>query len=108
MHIPEPQGPKLARQLSPAERKDSIQTRQRPAEVNTVLMIAGVYNGTEIASWTEDQQAQDAAKLQELLNMYKFGTVEVVDTLGTNTAVGRILQNASRLSVPMQTSTQER
>ena len=108
MHIPEPQGPKLARQLSPAERQDNIQTRQKPAEVNTVLMIAGVYNGTEIASWTEDQQAQDAAKLQELLNMYKFGTVEVVDTLGTNTAVGRILQNASRLSVPMQTSTQER
>ena len=43
MHVPEPQGPKPARQLSPAEREGSIQKRQ--AEVNTVLMAAGVHSG---------------------------------------------------------------
>ena len=42
MQIPDLQIPKPARQWSPAERKDSIQKRQRPAEVNTVLTIAGV------------------------------------------------------------------
>ena len=41
MQIPDPQIPKPARPLSPAERENSIQKRQRPAEVNTVLDIAG-------------------------------------------------------------------
>ena len=41
MQIPDPQTPKLARPLSPAEREDSIPKFQRPAEVNTVLAIAG-------------------------------------------------------------------
>ena len=62
MQIPGPQMPKLARQLSAAEREDSILKRKRPAEANTVLTIAGVYNGNEIASWTEDQKALHTAK----------------------------------------------
>ena len=41
MVIPGPQIPKPARPLSPAEREDSIQKRQKPAELNTVLAIAG-------------------------------------------------------------------
>ena len=56
MHIPNPQAPKPAHPVSPAEREDSMQERHRPAEVNTVLMIADVYSGNEIASWTEDQK----------------------------------------------------
>ena len=40
MRVPDPQIPKPARPLSPAEREDSIQKRQRPAEVNTVLAVA--------------------------------------------------------------------
>ena len=48
MHILD-QKQKLARTLSPAEREDSIQKRQRPAEVYTVLSIAGAYSGNEIA-----------------------------------------------------------
>ena len=44
--------------------------------MNTVLTVAGVYHGNETASWTEDREA----KVQELLlNMDKFGVVEVVD-----------------------------
>ena len=65
--------------LSPAEREDSKQKRQRPSEVNGVLTLAGVYNGREVAAWTEDQQAKHEATLQELRNMDKFGVVEVVD-----------------------------
>ena len=41
MQIPDPELPKPARSLSPAEKEDSIQKRQRPAMVNTVLAIAG-------------------------------------------------------------------
>ena len=41
MVIPGPQIPKQARRFSPAEREDSIQKRQRPAEVDTVLALAG-------------------------------------------------------------------
>ena len=42
MVIPGPQILKPARPLSPAEREDSIQKRQRPTEVNTVLALTGV------------------------------------------------------------------
>ena len=63
----------------PAEREDSIQQRQRPAEVYTVLTIAGAYNGNEIATLMDDQKALHTAKVNELLNMDKFGVVEVVD-----------------------------
>ena len=56
-HIPKP-----ARQLSPAEREESIRKRQRPAAVNTALTRAGVYNGNEITSCTEDQKAQTLQK----------------------------------------------
>ena len=41
MVIPGPQIPKPARPLPPAEGEDSIQKRQRPSEVNTVLAIPG-------------------------------------------------------------------
>ena len=57
----------------------SIQKRQRPAEVNTVLTIAGAYSGNEIAILTDDQNALRIAKVDELLNMDTFGVVEVVD-----------------------------
>ena len=46
--------------------------------VNRVLTIAGVYNGNEVATWTEDQQAKHEATLEELRNVDKFGVVEVV------------------------------
>ena len=48
MQIPDPQRPKPGRPLSPAEREDSIQKRQRPAEVNTELAIAGGDSRVEI------------------------------------------------------------
>ena len=108
MQIPDPEIPTPARQMSPAEREDSIPKRHRPAEVNTMLTTAGVYNGNEIASWTEDQKALHAAKQkqEELLNMDKFGcgrdgrqtaiTTSSLDTLGTKTAAGRILKHANR------------
>ena len=44
-HVLEPHRPKPARQLSPAEREDSIQKRQRSAEA-TVLTSAGAFVGT--------------------------------------------------------------
>ena len=69
----------LSRLLSPAKREGSNQIRQRPAEVNTVLTIAGVCNGNEIASWTGNQKGLHTDKPKELLNMDKFGVVEVVD-----------------------------
>ena len=74
-----PQIPKPARPLSPAEREDSIQERQRPTEVNTVLTIARAYSGNEIATQTDDVHESHTAKVNELLNMDKFGAVEVVD-----------------------------
>ena len=67
------------RPLSPTEREDSIQKRQRPAEVNTVKTIAGACSGNEIATLMDDQNALHTAKVNELLNMDKFGVVEVVD-----------------------------
>ena len=79
MVIPGPQIPKPARPLSPAEREDSIQKRQRPTEVNTVLALAGGDNRLEISTLTDDQKALLTAKVNELLNMDKFGVVELVD-----------------------------
>ena len=48
VQILDSQIPKLAPPLSPAEREDSIQKRQRPAEVNTVLATAGSDSRIEI------------------------------------------------------------
>ena len=79
LQIPDPQTPKPARRLSPAEREGSIQKRQSPAEANTVLTIAELHNENEIASWTEDQKAPSTAKQKELFNMDLSGVVEVVD-----------------------------
>ena len=79
MQIPDPQTPKPARPLSPAEREDSIPKRQRPAEVNTVLAIAGRDRRIEISTLTDDQKSLHTAHVNELLNMDKFGVVEVVD-----------------------------
>ena len=45
----------------------------------SVLTIAGLYNGNEIATFTDDQNALHTAKVNELLNMDKVGVVEVVD-----------------------------
>ena len=104
MQIADPQISKPARQLSPAEREDSIRKRQRPPEVNTLLTIVGACNGNEIAALTDDQNALHTAKGNELLNMDKSGVVEVVDRpqsqqiLSTHAGVsktqtGRIIQS---------------
>ena len=85
MQIPDPQIPNPARPLSPAEREDSIEKRQRPAEVSTVLTIAGAHSGNEIATLMDDQNALHTAKGNELLNVDKYGVVELVDTLGIKT-----------------------
>ena len=79
MQILDPQIRKPARPLSPAEREDSVQKRQRPTEVNTVLAIAGGDSRIEISTLTDDQKALHTAKVNELLNMDKCGVVEVVD-----------------------------
>ena len=79
MQILDPQIPKPARPLSPAEREDSIQKRQKPAEANTVLTNVGAYNGNEIATLMDDQNALHIAKVNELRNMDNFCLVEVVD-----------------------------
>ena len=79
MQIPDPKIPNPARPLSPAESEDSIPKRQRPAEVNTVLAIAGGDTRIENSTLTDDQKALHTAKEDELLNMDKFGVVEVVD-----------------------------
>ena len=75
MQIPDPQMPKPALQLSPAEREDSIQKSQRPAAMNAVLTIAGIVSGNEI-SLTDDQKAWHTAKLKVLLNMDTICVVE--------------------------------
>ena len=79
MQIPDPQPPKPARPLSPAEREDSNQKLQRPAEVNTVLATAGGDSRLEISTLTNGQEALHTAKVNERLIMDKFGVVEVVD-----------------------------
>ena len=75
----DPQTPKPARPLSPGEREDSIPKRQRPAQVNTVMAIAGDDSSIEISALTDDQNALCIAKVNELPNMDNFGVVEVVD-----------------------------
>ena len=75
----DPQTPKPARPLSPGEGEDSIPKRQRPAEVNTVMAIAGGDSSIEISALTDDQSALRTAKVNELPNMDNFGVVEVVD-----------------------------
>ena len=106
MVIPGPQIPKPARPLSPAEREDSIQKRQRPSEVNTMLALAGGDSRIEISTLTKDQKAlHTAAKVNELRNNDNFGVVEVVDrpqsqqvlnTLCIKTETGWILQSKTR------------
>ena len=94
MQILDPQTPKLARPLSPGEREDSIPKRQRPAEVNTVLAIAGGDSTIEISALTDDQNALRTAD--------KFWVAEVStdrrnkfshNTLGIKTETGWVTQN---------------
>ena len=47
--------------------------------MNTVLAIAGDDSGNEISTLTDDQNALHTAKVNEHLNVDKFGVVEVVD-----------------------------
>ena len=47
--------------------------------MNTVLAIAGGDSRIEISTLTDDQKALHTANVNELLNMDKFGVVEVVD-----------------------------
>ena len=82
-------------------RTHTVAGRERHLPSNRGTILMQVYNRNEIASWTEDQKALHTAKLNELLNMDKFGVVEVVEkpqspqvfstTLGIKTATGRIL-----------------
>ena len=66
-----------------------------------MLTIAGAHSGNEIATLMDDQNALHTAKVNELLNMDKFG-LEMVDrpqsqqalsTLGIKTETGRIIQS---------------
>ena len=75
MQIRDPQLPKSARPLSPAEREDSIQKRQRPTEVNTVLAIAGGDSRIEISTLTDDHSALHTAKGNELLTMETWASL---------------------------------
>ena len=105
LDLREPLEHKPTRCLSPSEREDSKQKRQSPSEVNGVLTLARVYNGDEVAAWTDDQQAKHEATLQVSRNMDKFGVVEVVDrpqkwtssldTLRAQTTIGRYIQSAN-------------
>ena len=79
IQIPDPQIPKHARPLSPAEREDSFQKCKRPAVVNTVLAIASGDNRIEISTLTDDQNALHPEKVNELLNMDELCVVEVFD-----------------------------
>ena len=79
MPIPDPQVPKPARPWSPAEREDSTQKRQKPADVITAFTIAGATAETRSQHWWNDQNALHTAKVNEFLNMDIFGVVEVVD-----------------------------
>ena len=76
--ILDPRTPKPARPLSTSEREDSIPKRQRPAEVNTVLVIAGGDSRIEMSTLTDDQKALHNAKVNELPDLDKFDVVEVV------------------------------
>ena len=113
LQIPDPQNSKPARPLSSAEREDNIQKRQRPAQVYRVLAIAGGDSRIEIATLTDDQKALHTAKQQGLLNMDKFGVVEVFDRPQSqpvlsarrvsDTTAGRMWHGGlSKLSVLMQ------
>ena len=96
MQIPDPQIPKPARQFLTRRARNRIHKRQRPAEVNTVWTIAGVYSGNEIATVTEDQKALHTSKPKELLNMNKVGEVEVVDRPQSQQVLStRVLQHAN-------------
>ena len=105
MQRPDPQMPEPARQVSPSGREDSVQKRQRPAEVTTVLTTTGVCSGNEIATLTDDQNAMHTANLKELLDMDKIWcggggrqtaiATSSLDTLGIETKTGRILQSAT-------------
>ena len=79
VQIPDPQIPKPARPLSRAERENSYQKRERPADVKTVLAIAGGESRIEILTKKDDQNALHTAKVNELLNLDKCGVVEVFD-----------------------------
>ena len=68
MQNPDPQIPQAARRVSPAEREDSIQTRQRPAEVSNSVDNSG----NETATLTDEQNALHTAKLNELVNVDKI------------------------------------
>ena len=94
MQIPDPQIPKPARPLSPAVREDSIQKRQRPAEVNTVLAIAGGDSRIEISTLTDDQKALHTAKQVWCGGGGRQTAVATnsLNTLGIKTEIGWILR----------------
>ena len=96
MQIPDPQIPKRARPLSPAEREDSIPKRQRPAEVNTVPTIEGSFSGNEIATLTDDQNALHTAKVNAFLNICSSRLCVLIHAHGP---LRLVLRGAQRLAV---------
>ena len=70
----------LARQWSTAEREDSTQKRQRPAEVNTVFLITGGLQWKRDRILDRRPKSTTQQQQKELLIMDKFGVVGVVDT----------------------------
>ena len=92
LHIPDPQTPKPARQLSPAQREDSTPKRQRPAEVNTVLAITRPYSGMHCAHGRSESPSI-------CTNFWCGGggrrtaiATSSLDTVGIKTTTGRITQ----------------
>ena len=82
MHVLGPQILKSARQLPPAERQDSIQKRQRPAEVNTVLMIAVGLQRKRDRIWDSRAKTSHTAETEGV--SWTSSVVKVVDAITTS------------------------
>ena len=78
-------------------REDSIQKCKRPAVVNTLLAIAGGDSRIEISTFTDDQNALNPEKGNELLNMEKLCVVEVFDRSQSQQVLSTRLVSKQRL-----------
>ena len=107
MVIPGPQIPKPARPFSPAEREDSIQKRQRPAEVDTVLALAGGCSTIEIffnADKRSEGTTHCGSERTSQHGKFRCGgsggqttvATSSLNTLGIKTDTGWILQSETR------------
>ena len=106
MVFPGPQIPKPARPLSPAEGEDSIQKRQRPTDVNTVLALAG--GDSRIGDFNFDKRSEstthcESERTSQHGQFWSGGSgrqttvaTSSLDTLGTKTEFGWILLSETR------------